>query len=239
MSLSMAAAGGDWNRRRTVFMGQLVVPDSGPAATALTILLVEDNSADAQLVQDMLKDASHTPIAVTHVARLHEALGYLRTQPVSAMLLDLTLPDSDGLDTLLRATAEVPHTPIVVLTGIDDEAVAAKAVREGAQDYLVKGQVDGRLLHQSLRYAVERHAFAEALRRSESRYRTLTEGSMHGIVIHVDGVVRLANRALAGLLGVDRADELIQTPIWSFITPRRPSAHCGDDAWAPGAPASP
>jgi CheY-like chemotaxis protein len=119
---------------------------SAEALTELTVLLVDDKPADARLVRQMLKDASSRPIAVTHVARLSEALASLRTQRFGAMLLDLTLPDSAGRDTFVRARAEAPHIPIVVLTGINDEEVAAKAVQAGAQDYLVKGQVDGRLL---------------------------------------------------------------------------------------------
>jgi PAS domain S-box-containing protein len=149
----------------------------------LTILLVDDNPADAWLVREMLKDASSSPIAVTHVARFADALASLRTQRFSAMLLDLTLPDSAGLDTFVRALAEAPHTPIVVLTGIDDEAVAAKAVQAGAQDYLVKGQVDGRLLYQSLRFAVERHASAEALRASEERFRQLADNIKEAFLV--------------------------------------------------------
>jgi two-component system, cell cycle sensor histidine kinase and response regulator CckA len=182
----------------------------------LSVLLVEDNPADARLVREMLQDVSPRPI-LTHAVRLHEALQYLRTDRFSAVLLDLTLPDSEGLDTFARAHAEAPYAPIVVLTGLADEAIAAKAVRDGAQDYLVKGQVDGPLLYQSIRYAVERQASDAALRRSEARYRSLIEGSIQGILIHVDGVARLANQALATLLGVDRVDDLVGKSIWSFI----------------------
>ncbi len=183
----------------------------------LSVLLVEDNPADARIVHELLKEAGGTPVALTHAAKLHEALDYLRTRGFGAVLLDLTLPDSHGLETFVRARAGAPHAPIVVLTGLADEAVAARAVREGAQDYLIKGQVDGRLLHQALRYAVERHAIAERLRRSETRYRALVEGSIQGVLIHVDGIVRFANQALATLMGFERAADLIGQSIWSFI----------------------
>lgn len=95
---------------------------------------------------------------------------------------------------------------------VEDDAGAAHA-----QDYLVKGHVDGPLLYKSIRFAIERHAVEEALRRSESRYRALIERSIQGIVMHVDGVIQLANPAMAKLLGVDRVEELIGASIFSFI----------------------
>jgi len=185
----------------------------------LAVLLVEDNEEEARLVSEMLKGVGPHPITVTHVMGLRDALDRLRTTDFSAILLDLTLPDSDGLETFVRARAEVLEAPIVVLTGLADEDLAAQAVRAGAQDYLVKGRVDGPSLYQSIRYAIERHASEAALRRSEARYRSLIEGSIQGILIHVDGIVRLANPALCHLLGVDRAEALVGTPIWSFIVP--------------------
>ena len=101
------------------------------------------------------------------------------------MLLDLSLPDSEGMNTFLRARAEALHAPIVVLTGVADEEVAARAVREGAQDYLVKAEVDGPLLYQSIRYAVERHASDEAIRRQRGALPEPHRGSIQGVMIQV------------------------------------------------------
>src|SRR5438874_3209370 len=143
-------------------------------ARPLSILLVEDNPADARLVKEMLRETGE-PIALIHAERLSQAIDYLRQQRFSAILLDLRLPDSEGLATFTRAHAEAPDAPIVVLTGLHDEELAMKALREGAQDYLVKGQVDGRLLHHAIRYAIERHRVEEALRESEQRFRELAE----------------------------------------------------------------
>src|SRR5712671_2576246 len=148
----------------------------------LKVLLVEDNPADARLVREMLKEVSPRP-QVTHVERLRDALAHLRTQGFSAVLLDLTLPDCQGLETFVRARNEAPRAPIVVLTGIADEAIAAKAIRQGAQDYLVKGRVDGALLYQSIRYAVERNASDDALRQSEERYRQLAENIKEAFLV--------------------------------------------------------
>ena len=192
---------------------------NGTVAAELKVLLVEDNPADARLVREMLKDAHH-PVTLTHANRLRDALECLRTQGFSAILLDLNLPDSEGMNTFLRARAEAAQAPIVVLTGLADEEVAARAVREGAQDYLVKAEVDGPLLYRSIRYAVERHASDEAIRRSEALYRNLVEGSIQGVMIHVDGVIRLANQALATMLGFERADDLIGQLVWQFIAPQ-------------------
>ena len=195
----------------------VLVDDTTPSE--LAVLLVEDNALEARLIKEMLTGVSSRPITVTHVVGLRDALDRLRSGSFHAILLDLTLPDSEGLETFVRARAEVLDAPIVVLTGLADDEVAAKTVRAGAQDYLVKGRVDGRLLYQSIRFAIERHASEAALRRSEARYRSLIEGSIQGILIHVDGIVRLANPALCTLLGLHSDEPLVGTAIWSFIAP--------------------
>ena len=118
------------------------------------------------------------------------------------MLLDLSLPDADGLDTLVRAHARAPKIPIVVLTGHDDEALAVRAVRAGAQDYLVKGRVDGDLLVRSIRYASERGRAVEALERREEHYRSLIENSLDLIsILNLDGTIRYASPSHERLLG--------------------------------------
>ena len=210
---------------------------NGSGAPGLKVLLVEDNPADARLVREMLKE-SHRPVELTHAPRLRDALECLRTQGFNAILLDLNLPDSEGMNTFLRARAEAMHAPIVVLTGLADEEVAARAVREGAQDYLVKAEVDGPLLYRSIRYAVERQAYDEAIRRSEALYRNLIEGSIQGVIIHVDGVIKLANPALASMLGVEHPEELIGQPVWQYIAPQdREMAQAYQKARREGRPA--
>ena len=124
------------------------------------LLLVEDNPGDADLVADLLADAI-PPLDVIHVQRIHDALDRLRERPFDAILLDLSLPDATGLNGLRRIRAAAPNIPVVMLTGSADHALGASAVRDGAQDYLVKGQVDGEALARAIRYAVERHRSAE------------------------------------------------------------------------------
>ncbi len=137
----------------------------------LQVLLIEDNPADADLIEDTLEEAQldllpgAAAFALMRVDRLAAGLARVQAGDVAVVLLDLSLPDSQGLDTFRRLAAAAPTTPIVVLSGLDDEALAGHAVREGAQDYLVKGQVDGATLVRALRYAVERkHAEEERAR---------------------------------------------------------------------------
>jgi two-component system, cell cycle sensor histidine kinase and response regulator CckA len=153
-----------------------------PAQT-LKILLVEDNSADARLVREMLYEAQAAHITLVHAERLRQALGYLSREQFNAILLDLSLPDSVGLDTFISARAAAPTSPIVVLTGLLDEEMAVRAVRDGAQDYLVKGQVDGQHLYQSIRYAIERQRVETELRQSEAQFRQLAENIKEAFII--------------------------------------------------------
>jgi two-component system, cell cycle sensor histidine kinase and response regulator CckA len=183
----------------------------------LRVLLVEDNPADAQLVEELLRETSATEISLVRAGRLNQALGYLQQEGFNAVLLDLSLPDSAGLATFVTARDAAPDAPIVVLTGLLDEDVAMKAVREGAQDYLVKGQVSGQVLYHSIRYAIERHRIDGELRKSEARYRNLVDGSIQGILIHVHGIIRLANPALARLLNIDSVEEVTGASIWQYI----------------------
>jgi signal transduction histidine kinase len=123
---------------------------------AVEILLVEDNPGDARLLRETLREAPSFGHVLTHVERLAEAQARLRAEGADVLLLDLSLPDAHGLDTVQRASEAAPDVPIIVLTGLDDQTVALQAVQAGAQDYLVKGQFDATLLTRSIRYAMER-----------------------------------------------------------------------------------
>ena len=131
----------------------------------IKVLLVEDNLVDARLLYEGLQETLPEEFQMTHVRRLSEALEYLWEETCNVVLLDLGLPDSHGIDTLVMTRAQAPGVPIVVLTGFQDEALAVEALQGGAQDYLVKGQVDSKLLGRSLRYAIVRKATEEALLR--------------------------------------------------------------------------
>jgi CheY-like chemotaxis protein len=127
------------------------------------LLLVEDNPGDARLLREMLNEQNSHPTELTHVERLSAAEAHLAKHAVDVILLDLGLPDAQGLGAVRRTHEAAPHVPLVVLTGLDDETLAAQALQEGAQDYLIKGQIDARGLLRSLCYAIERKSMEEAL----------------------------------------------------------------------------
>jgi PAS domain S-box-containing protein len=122
----------------------------------MNILVIEDNRQEMALLRAALSDVTSATIRVEQADRLSAAFSRLDAGGIDAILLDLNLPDSDGLDTLARVQARVPEVPIVILTGLDDERLATDCVRAGAQDYLVKGRYDGALFSRALRYAIER-----------------------------------------------------------------------------------
>jgi len=185
----------------------------------IRVLLVEDNPGDARLFTELLRDAGASNLKMIQVDRLAAAIDHLDNGPFDVMLLDLSLPDADGLDTLVRAHAHAPKIPIVVLTGHDDEALAVRAVRAGAQDYLVKGRVDGELLVRSIRYASERGRSLEALERREEHYRSLIENSLDLIsILNLDGTIRYASPSHERLLGYT-ACELVGRNVLSFVHP--------------------
>jgi signal transduction histidine kinase len=124
---------------------------------ALQVLVVEDNAGDARLLQEMFSKEKPGSFQLTHLLRMSEALVHLAESEVDIVLLDMGLPDGHGLDTVRRAQAVAPGVPVIVLTGLDDEALAAEAMKEGAQDYLIKGQIESRALPRALRHAIERH----------------------------------------------------------------------------------
>ena len=135
----------------------------------IKVLLIEDNPGDVRLIREHLTEVKDNFILET-ADLLARGLARLTRGDIDIVLLDLSLPDSNGLDTFTKTNAMVPGTPIVVLTGYNDENLAVKTVREGAQDYLIKGQVDGNLLARSMRYAIERKRAEEELRLSWERF---------------------------------------------------------------------
>jgi signal transduction histidine kinase len=151
----------------------------GSADTSVRILLVEDNAGDARLIRETLREAESLRFDLTHVARLGEALEAVQAQALDVVLLDLSLPDAHGMETVERMLAAAPALPIIVLTGLADETVAVHA---GAQDYLVKGTVEGGTLARAIRYAIERKrlgAERERLLTSEREARAAAEAAVN------------------------------------------------------------
>jgi signal transduction histidine kinase/DNA-binding response OmpR family regulator len=137
------------------------------------ILLIEDNPGDARLLREMLNEVPGTPFDLEWEGDLSTGLERLATGDIDAVLVDLSLPDSKGLDTFVRVQTQSPHTPITVLTGLDDAKVAIQAVRQGAQDYLVKGRIDSNLLGRAITYAIERKRAEEEIRRRAAHLEAL------------------------------------------------------------------
>jgi diguanylate cyclase (GGDEF)-like protein/PAS domain S-box-containing protein len=127
------------------------------------LLLIEDNAGDARLIREMFNEHGALDIELVRATTMSEAEAQLSQRMFDIMLLDLGLPDSQGLDAVRRAHSAAPRVPLVVLTGMDDESLAAQALQVGAQDYLIKGQIETRGLLRALRYAVERKTMEEAL----------------------------------------------------------------------------
>jgi diguanylate cyclase (GGDEF)-like protein len=129
----------------------------------LKVLFIEDNLGDSRLIQELLSESRHIPIEFHRADSLASGLAYLSKGGMDIVLLDLSLPDSQGLETLARVREHVPGMPVIVLTGLDDEKLGVEAVQAGAQDYLVKGQINSSLLIRAVRYAIERKRFEQRL----------------------------------------------------------------------------
>ncbi|CAA7624137.1 EAL domain-containing protein [Magnetospirillum sp. SS-4] len=179
-------------------------PSSGGAP--LSVLVVEDNPGDARLVELYLQEDPAHPFRVAKATRLADGLEILRDQSIDVVLLDLSLPDSFGMETLssLRAASSVP---VVVLTGTADEALALEALRQGAQDYLVKGQGDGELVRRAIRYAIGRSQADAELRNSEARFRALFDNAGTGVILsNTDGTYVHCNPAFCAMVGYGDAE---------------------------------
>lgn len=141
----------------------------------IKILIIEDNREDLRLIEEMLNEARNPSFELHSSKRLDDGLKYLLRDNFDILLLDLNLPDSTGLDTFSEVYEQAPEIPIVILSGFEDEELALKAVREGAQDYLVKGHVNSLLLSRSISYAIERKLIEDELIRHRYYLNELVE----------------------------------------------------------------
>ncbi len=168
----------------------------------IKVLLIEDNPDHAQLIQELLAQDRNEQFNLACAERLSTGLKLITKGSIDVVLLDLSLPDGQRLDSFVRVRDHAPHLPIIVLTGLDDEMLAVKAVQQGAQDYLVKGRVDSNLLGRALLYAIARKQLEEALKQSEQRYRTLFQYSGTAMAIaESDMTISMVNKEFEKLTG--------------------------------------
>lgn len=175
----------------------------------MNILLIEDHKADAVLLRELLKEDARQSFHLVHADRLEDGLAQLKQEHFDVALLDLSLPDAFGHDTFWRMHQQAPNLPIIVLTGLDDEDLAIKLAQAGAQDYLVKSDLNSGILHRSIHYAIERKRVEEKLRLAA----TVFESTLEGILI-TDARTNIisVNQALCSITGYSAEEIIGSTP---------------------------
>lgn len=170
----------------------------------IRILLIVDNADEAGLIRERLACIPDARFEVKHAASLAAGLEQLQEKRTDLVLLDLYLPDSHGAETLERTLAEAGKTPVVVLIATEDDLAALESTRHGAQDFLVKGQIDSNVLHRCIRYAIEHRRIQEQFRQSRELFQQMTGNNPDGIVvIDHQGVIRFVSPAAEALFGQD------------------------------------
>ena len=187
---------------------------------AIQVLAIEDNSDDAELIKVMLKRVRSPVFSYAHAPRLSNGLALMKEGGFDVALVDLNLPDGDGIKVIETIRGQSPEIPLIALTGLNDEDLAIKLLRLDVQDYLIKGQVDANLLVHSIRYAIERKRAVEALQRSELRFRRLSESGTIAIgYFDTDGRITDANDTFLSMIGRTREDLLTDGVRWDRLVP--------------------
>ena len=177
--------------------------------TTVRILLIEDSLTDALLLKKYFENLETNKFDLIQAKLISEGLKYLQQKEFDVVLLDLSLPDSSGLDSIRQIQNLVAEIPIIVLTGMEREELALQALREGAQDYIFKGQLFGSLLLRSINYSIERKQITEKLRQSEARYRGIVEDQTELVCRFLpDGTLTFVNQAYCRYFQQDSQDLL-------------------------------
>ena len=192
-----------------------------------TVLLIEDNPGDVRLIRELLAEAGGDRFKLECATHLSAGLERLVEDDIGLVLLDLGLPDSQGLDTFTKTYAQAPRVPIVVLSGLADEDLAIKTVQEGAQDYLVKGHLDSHVLVRTIRYAVERKQTEEELRGQALIFENIHDGI---IMTDLEGNIIRWNPAAEQMFGYYEEEAFRKT--LSMLTTRITKGQLHNGRWA-------
>jgi len=184
------------------------------------ILLLEDNPGDARLIRELFRDLQGRSLETINAESLAQAQDCLKATPIDVALVDLSLPDSQGLETFRKLAADFPSLPQVLLTGMNDQEIAIQAVREGAQDYLIKGEVDGQILVRAIDYAMERKRIqaeleavnAQVQKNADDLHSILNQLHIGTILTHPDGRILHMNVTAYRLLG--RSNTTLEGRLW-------------------------
>ena len=190
--------------------GTTAAAPAPPKPKRTTVLVIEDNPMDFKMIQKLLSAASGAAFELDHAERLDAGLARLAQDGIDLVLLDLSLPDSHGLETFASVHRHAPQIPIIVLTGLDDETTALKAFHQGAQDYLIKGRVDTSLLLRAIYYAIERKKTETALADERNLLRTIIDMLPNNIFVKdTQSRFVLNNLAHLRLLGAAQPEEVL------------------------------
>lgn len=180
------------------------------------VLLVEDSPSDARLQRHRFSRLDPTEWQLHHVERLADAIESCANLPIDVVLLDLNLPDADGLETVTEFREAIPHLPIVVLTGNNDEALALGAMAHGAQDYLLKDDITIPLLVKTIRYGIERGQILKKLQDSERRFRGIFNQTFQSMMLLTpEGVIVDINQTALQWSGY-QLDDLLGLSVWKL-----------------------
>ncbi|MGA1825989.1 MAG: diguanylate cyclase [bacterium] len=178
----------------------------------MNTLLIEDDPQDVELIQIALADSHTKDNSITHVDRIGKAMEQLERKHFDAAILDLSLPDSNGITTLKKLISKAPSLPIIILTGNADESLGVEAVHMGAQDYLLKTQLDGRMLPRIIKYAIERKQSNEKLKRSQDQLK-LEKKKLEEVlsveedltrIVHLDKLIDFVANKTTNILEADK-----------------------------------
>jgi diguanylate cyclase (GGDEF)-like protein/PAS domain S-box-containing protein len=198
-----------------------------------SVLLVEDNPADARLIQEMVSSTGDHDLILRPCRKIADAIREIEDGATDCVLLDLSLPDASGLDGIDRLRADFPDLPIIILTGLNDEDLALEALGAGAQDFLVKGSIDGDGMKRAVRYAIERKFAEGELKQLGRKNELILDTAGEGICgLDTAGVITFANPAAARLLGCAR-EELLGLRLHDVVHPEGPLSDGHDGADCP------